>query len=248
MVEPAFIELKNITCNKGAGKGGPEENAPLLNNLNMVIGSEQTGLIGANGCGKTTLFRIIVGLEKPDSGQIFFKGKEVTQPQGLSDLRRETGYLFQHADDQLFSPTVLEDIAFGPLNLGFSPEEARGIAMQTLKKLGLEGFEKRVPHKLSGGEKKLVALATVLAMKPSLLLLDEPTNDLDPSTREQLITILKELNHPRVIISHDWDFLAETTSSLYTIDNGRLALCDQAHVHEHRHIHLYGDKPHSHNP
>lgn len=242
MPNTPFIELKEITFHHRDNK------PPLLNKLNMVINSKQIGLIGPNGCGKTTLFRIIVGLAQPNSGQILFKGKEITTKNDFRPLRKETGFLFQHSEDQLFSPTVLEDVAFGPLNLGLSPEEAKARAIETLQKLDLVGFEDRITHKLSGGEKKLVALATVLAMKPKLLLLDEPTNNLDPSTQDQLIQILKDLDLPRVIISHDWDFLAETTSKLYTIDHGHLHQCDEAHVHEHRHIHLYGDQPHQHNP
>ena len=242
MTNPPFIELKDITFHHRDAK------PPLLKNLNMVIDHEQVGLIGPNGCGKTTLFRVIVGLAAPNSGQVLFQGQEMLSQKDFRNLRKDTGFLFQHSEDQLFSPTVLEDVAFGPLNLGSSPVQAKEIALATLEKLDLGGFENRVTHKLSGGEKKLVALATVLAMKPKVLLLDEPTNNLDPATQEQLVHILKELNLPRVIISHDWDFLSETTSKLYTIDHGHLHECDEAHVHEHRHVHLYGDQPHQHNP
>ena len=134
------------------------------------------------------------------------------------------------------------------LNLGFSPQEARDIAMKTLDELGLAGFEDRITHRLSGGEKKLVALATILAMRPKILLLDEPTNNLDPKTRSHLIEILQGLDLYQVIISHDWDFLSHTTSILYKIDHGHIHRCEEDHVHVHRHLHIAGDHPHQHDP
>lgn len=161
-------------------------------------------------------------------------------------LRRKLGFLFQNSDDQLFSPTVLEDVAFGPLNLGSSPEEAREISRHTLEGLGLKDFEDRITHRLSGGEKKLVALATILSMQPKLLLLDEPSNNLDPETRERLIGILRGLDQAHIIISHDLDFLASTCSHLYTIENRHLLRCREKQIHSHDHIHPYGDKPHQH--
>jgi cobalt/nickel transport system ATP-binding protein len=166
----------------------------------------------------------------------------------LRALRKDVGFLFQNSDDQLFSPTVIEDVAFGPLNLGFSPAEAKEIAVKTLENLGLTGFEDRITHRLSGGEKKLVALATILAMKPKMLLLDEPTNNLDPKTRSHLIDILQGLDLFQIIISHDWDFLSHTTSILYKIDHGHIHRCEDDHVHVHRHVHKAGDHPHHHHP
>jgi cobalt/nickel transport system ATP-binding protein len=241
MSKTHLIELKNISY------GYSSDTSPVLQNLNFIVGEERVGLVGPNGCGKTTLFHIIVGLLQPSSGQILFKGKVIESQEGFKALRKDVGFLFQSSDDQLFSPTVLEDVAFGPLNLGFSADESRDIALSTLDRLGLKGFENRITHKLSGGEKKLVALATILSMEPELLLLDEPTNNLDSATRNRLQEILNGLQLPYIIISHDWDFLAETTSSLYTFDHGHLHLCEKNHIHEHRHIHAYGDHPHQHN-
>lgn len=242
MALPPIVELQDINFTH------PNSNNPLFHHLNLKIGNERMGLIGSNGSGKTTLFHIIVGLIQPDSGRLLFHGRELTSKKDYKGLRREVGFLFQQSDDQLFSPTVLEDVAFGPLNLGFSPSDAKDIALNTLKNLGLSGFEDRITHRLSGGERKLVALATVLSMKPRLLLLDEPTNNLDPATRERLISILKDLQQAHLIISHDWDFLEETTNRLYTIEHGRIHDCEQGHVHAHRHIHThaYGNHPHEH--
>jgi cobalt/nickel transport system ATP-binding protein len=161
-------------------------------------------------------------------------------------MRREIGLVLQNAEDQLFNPTVLDDVAFGPLNLGLSPADARNRAVETLKQLGLHGFENRLTHRLSGGEKRLVSLATILSMRPKVLLLDEPTNGLDPAGRNRLVEILTDLPTDRIIISHDWDFLAQTTSAYLTIDNGRL-LTHMPHLpHEHIHAHPLGDTPHHH--
>ena len=132
------------------------------------------------------------------------------------------GFVFQDADDQLFCPTVAEDVAFGPLNLGASHTEARAVVRETLDLLGLNGFENRITYKLSGGEKKLVSLATVLSMKPKMLLLDEPTTGLDEETTERLVGILNQSDLPYLIISHDREFLHRTTDHLYRIDHGRI--------------------------
>lgn len=145
-----------------------------------------------------------------------YKGMEMKGEKEFRELRKGVGLLFQQADDQLFCPTVIEDVAFGPLNLGRSPEEAREIAMYTLCTLGLSGYEERVSYRLSGGEKKLVSLATVLAMQPEALVLDEPTNDLDPAMRDRLIEILGGLDVAMLVVSHDLDFLKQVTSIEYS--------------------------------
>jgi len=224
----------------------PHCETPILQRLNFSITEKNIGVIGSNGCGKTTFFQIIVGLLTPDTGQLLFHGKSVENKHHLRALRKEVGFLFQSSDDQLFSPTVIEDVAFGPLNLGNSPSTAKEIALETLAELGLLGFEDRITHKLSGGEKKLVALATILAMKPKMLLLDEPTNNLDPKTRNRLINILQGLNLHQIIISHDWDFLDQTSSTLYQIEHGHIHICKEDHIHVHSHIHKAGDHPHRH--
>jgi len=225
----------------------PLAQEPTLHNLSFAVQDKHTGIIGPNGCGKTTLLHLMVGLIKPTEGELLFNGEPVTTKLDMYNLRRDVGFLFQSSDDQLFSPTVIEDVAFGPLNLGFKPDEARVIAENTLKNLGLIGFEDRITHKLSGGEKKLVALATILAMRPKVLLLDEPTNNLDPKTTSRLIEILQNLDLHQVIISHDWDFLSHTTNILHKIDHGHIHKCKEDHIHVHRHVHRAGDHPHEHN-
>jgi cobalt/nickel transport system ATP-binding protein len=154
--------------------------------------------------------------------------------------------LFQDADDQLFSPTVLEDVVFGPLNLGKSPEEAVAIARNTLRFLDLSEFEDRITYKLSGGEKRLVSLATVLSMEPEVLLLDEPTSGLDEKTKTKLTQVLAELNLSYIIISHEIDFLYEMTDTILTIKEGRICSDWAAHVHQHVHVHPHGRYSHDH--
>ncbi|MFW2365912.1 MAG: energy-coupling factor ABC transporter ATP-binding protein [Desulforhopalus sp.] len=237
-----MLELRNISYSY------EQAESPVLLNLSFKLTDKRVGIIGPNGCGKTTLLHLLVGLLKPDSGELLFHNQPVTSKDELRELRKEVGFLFQSSDDQLFSPTVIEDVAFGPLNLGFSPKDAREKAMETLGYLGLNGFEDRITHRLSGGEKKLVALATILSMNPRVLLLDEPTNNLDPKTQSKLIEILQGLDLHKIIISHDWDFLSHTTSVLYKIDHGHIHRCEEDHVHVHRHVHVHkaGDQPHQH--
>lgn len=182
---------------------------------------ERIGLFAPNGSGKTTLLRLIVGLETPLSGRVLLRGAPVTDERGWRELRRKVGVVLQSADDQLFCPTVLEDVAFGPLNLGLNREAARDTALEALHALGLGGFEHRLTHKLSGGEKKLVCLAAVLSMRPEALLLDEPAAGLDQIAEERLIAILQTLP-AALVISHDRDFLRKTVSQALTIANGRL--------------------------
>lgn len=238
---PPLLELQEVSY------AYPGASRPVLDRVSIDLHEQQRiGLIGPNGCGKTTLFHVIMGLLTPETGMMYFKGTELHNEKGFKELRREVGLLFQDADDQLFSPTVLEDVAFGPLNLGATPAEARQMAMQTLSNLGLAELEKRNTHQLSSGEKKLVSLATILAMQPRALLLDEPTNNLDPATRVKLTQILTKLDLGYVIISHDWDFLAETNQDIFVMDQGRVAQCDKSYLHVHRHAHSYGGQPHRH--
>jgi cobalt/nickel transport system ATP-binding protein len=235
-----IISLENVSYRYPGGE-------PVLDDLSFQLQSGQrVGVMGHNGSGKTTLFHLIMGLLKPAAGEIELFGKPVREEKDFRELRQRIGLLFQDADDQLFSPTVLEDVAFGPLNAGKPPEEAREIALHTLKLLGLQGFEERVTHKLSGGEKRLVSLATVLAMEPDVLLLDEPTSNLDDRTRETFKGILKTLDLSYILISHELDFLAETTQTIYKMEKGKILLDQEVHPHYHYHGHPHGAVPHEH--
>jgi cobalt/nickel transport system ATP-binding protein len=236
----ALINLENIHFSYSGSE-------PVLDNLSFQFHTkDKIGLIGPNGSGKTTLFHIIMGLLKPASGKIEIFGNQMKEEKDFGLIRQKIGLLFQDADDQLFSPTVLEDVAFGPLNLGKSKQEAVDTAKQTLKTLGLEGFEERITYKLSGGEKRLVSLATVLAMKPEILLLDEPTSGLDDSTKSRLTEALSNLDLSYIVISHEFDFLSETTSAVYSMEAGKIQLDKELHLHRHAHLHTYGDYPHEH--
>jgi cobalt/nickel transport system ATP-binding protein len=237
-----IIELKSVTFGY---PGGP----PVLRDLDFTLmPGDRVGIIAPNGSGKTTLFHLIMGLLKPLSGRMQIFGKPVRAEADFAGVRRRIGLLFQDADDQLFSPTVLEDVAFGPLNLGKSKAEALRIASRTLDFLGLNGFEDRITFKLSGGEKRLVSLATVLAMEPEVLLLDEPANGLDTRTRTRLMEILIQLTIPFVLISHELDFLTATAITIYTMTNGRIRIDQQLTVHQHVHAHSLGASPHEHCP
>lgn len=220
---------------------------PVLDKLSLkFFRYDRIGLMGPNGSGKTTLFHIIMGLLKHTSGSMEIFGKPVTKEKEFDEVRRKIGLLFQDADDQLFSPTVLEDVAFGPLNLGISRNEAVDIAKKTLESLDLIGFEDRITYKLSGGEKRLVSLATILAMEPEVLLLDEPIAGLDDKTKAKLMGILSNLDLSFIVISHEIDFLFEITDSIYTMENKRIVSDKKAHLHQHIHAHPHGLYPHKH--
>jgi cobalt/nickel transport system ATP-binding protein len=196
---------------------------PVLDGADFRLNAgDKVGLIGANGSGKSTLLHIIMGLVRPSSGTARLFGSPVRTEAEFRRARTRIGLLFQNADDQLFSPTVLEDVAFGLLNLGLTPGEACRRAEKTLEDLGLLGFEDRVTHHLSEGEKRLVALATVLTMEPEVLLLDEPTTGLDEKTRERIIQILRGLDAGCIIVSHEYDFLALTTRTTYRMQDGKV--------------------------
>jgi cobalt/nickel transport system ATP-binding protein len=191
-----------------------------------LASGERLAVVGPNGCGKTTLLHLIVGLLKPNSGEIEIFGRPRRKEADFHEVRRRVGLLFQEADDQLFCPTVLEDVAFGPLNLGHDRATVRQIAAQTLEKLGLAGYEHRITHKLSGGEKRLVALASVLSMQPEVLLLDEPTAGLDESSRLRLLEILQNLPQSMIVVSHDREFREALAKNSLCLKEGQLQECN----------------------
>ncbi len=216
MMGRTLIELKNICFSY-------ENNRPVLREVDFSIKEkERIGLIGSNGSGKTTLLHLIVGLLKPQKGRITIFDKERTCEQDFSEVRQKVGLLFQNAEDQLFCATVAEDIAFGPLNLGKSHNEAEEIVAKVLKQVGLEGYQDRITYKLSGGEKRLVSIATVLAMEPEVLLLDEPTYGLDEESEKRVLNILSALPLAMTIISHHRNFLEKITDNIVRISQGKI--------------------------
>ena len=197
---------------------------PVLEQCNFRLEpGQRVALTGPNGGGKTTLLHLIVGLLRPfPNGHVEAFGKVRRRETDFHEVRRRAGLLFQEADDQLFCPTVAEDVAFGPMNLGKTRPEARQIVTETLQSLGLGGYEGRITYKLSSGEKRLVALATVLAMQPEVLLLDEPASGLDQQTTERLMELLGGLPQAMVVVSHDRELLERTTSSVLRLSDGRV--------------------------
>jgi len=200
-----------------------EPGRPVLDDVSFRLGAgERVALVGGNGAGKTTLLHIMVGLLKPQAGTVTAFGRERRKEADFAEVRARAGLLFQDPDDQLFCPTVGEDVAFGPLNLGRSRAEARQLVAEALTRVGLAGFEDRVTHRLSGGEKRLVTLAAILAMQPDALLLDEPSNALDEAARARLIHILAGLPLAMVIISHDHGLVDALATRRVRLESRRL--------------------------
>lgn len=193
--------------------------ADILVNISLTVHEgERVGLIGHNGCGKTTLFMLVCGLLKPTAGGIHLFGKPV-QP---NQFHAEVGFLFQDPKDQLFAPSVWDDIAFGPQNLGLSDAEVEARVRAALDLTGMTYVADRPPHHLSGGEKQMVAIAGLLAMCPQVLFYDEPTASLDLRTRRRLIQFLQRSPETMVIASHDLEFLLEVCDRVILIDEGRV--------------------------
>lgn len=186
-----------------------------------IAAGEKIGLVGGNGAGKTTLLLQLNGCLLPSSGSIRIGGTVVEQ-RNLKAVRNLVGMVFKDPDDQLFMPTVVEDVAFGPLHQGVSRATVAERVEQALCAVDALPLQHRSPLRLSSGEKRRVALATVLAMEPSILVLDEPTDSLDPRSRRQLIDLLRQLDHTRLIASHDLDFLAATCDRLLVLHAGTL--------------------------
>jgi cobalt/nickel transport system ATP-binding protein len=196
---------------------------PVLADLGFALAEgERIALTGPNGAGKSTLLHLMLGLLRPQAGTLVAFGAPRRNERDFLEVRRRAGLVFQDPDDQLFCPTVAEDIAFGPLNLGKSKAEVMDRVDRTLDRLRLRHLRDRVTHKLSGGEKRLVSLATVLAMEPDVLLLDEPSNGLDEATGERLVRILNDLPQAFVVISHDARFRRAVTGQQCRIQDGRI--------------------------
>ena len=200
-------------------------NVTALHSLNFVAPrNARIAVIGSNGAGKSTLFKLFNGIFKPTSGSVLIRGEPITSA-NIREVRKFVGIVFQNADDQIFSPTVEQDVAFGPTNLGLDPETIHHRVHEALRLVGIEDLAHRVPHHLSGGEKKRVAIAGVVAMEPEVLVLDEPTAGLDPQGVHDLIGFINSLSRKygmTVIFStHDVSLVAEVADYVYVMNKGR---------------------------
>jgi ABC-type cobalt transport system, ATPase component len=216
MESQALINLKNVAFSYPQGR-------KVLDDFSFRLEEGQKiGLVGVNGCGKSTLLYLIMGLLQPQAGEVEIFGKTRKTKKDFQAVRPLMGFVFQDANDQLFCPTVADDLAFGPLNLGLNRRETEKTVKETLGLLGLEGFERRVTYDLSAGEKKLVSIGTALTLRPRLLILDEPTTCLDLNTVTRLEGVLDRCRQPYLIVSHDHDFLAKVTDSQLALDTCHL--------------------------
>ncbi|MBZ9571022.1 ATP-binding cassette domain-containing protein [Methanobrevibacter sp. TMH8] len=222
-----IIEAKNITYLYPDG-------TKALDNINFNVEKGQiVSLLGKNGAGKSTLFLHFNGIFEPESGQILVDGEELKyDKKSLLKVRQKVGIVFQNPDDQLFAPTVEEDVAFGPLNIGLSQEETKKRVTDALARVGMEGFEKKPPHHLSGGQKKRVAIAGILAMGPEIMVLDEPTSGLDPKGASKILKLLYELNNEGmtiIISTHDVDLVPLYSNKVNIIRDGKIIKVGSPH-------------------
>ena len=209
-----MIEIRNLTF-------AYEKDNPVLKDISFTAqDGECIGLIGANGAGKSTLMKVMLGL-LDGSGSVTVDGTPVMQDT-LAEIRRKLGFVLQNSDSQMFMPTVHDDMLFGLLNYGMKREEAEKKVSQVLDTLHISYLKDRYNHRISGGEKRMAAIATVLAMEPSVLLMDEPTSALDPKNRRMIINTIRSLKQTRIITSHDLDMILDTCSRVILIDEGRI--------------------------
>lgn len=208
------IEIKNLTYLYPTGN-------KALDNLNLKVSQgERVAVVGPNGAGKSTFILHLNGILNGD-GHITVMG--MTMEKGnLPRIRQKVGIVFQDPDHQLFSPTVFDDVAFGPINLGFSEKEVKDRVREALEEVGLSGFEERLPHRLSFGEKRRVSIASVLSMSPSILVLDEPSSSLDPRSRRELIDLLKGFDITQIIVTHDLEMALELCKRVVVMDRGTI--------------------------
>jgi cobalt/nickel transport system ATP-binding protein len=215
-----MLEVKNI-------KYSYTKDYQALKGVSLKVEKgEMVALLGKNGAGKSTLFLHLNGIYEPDEGQVFIDGEELKyDKKSLLKFRQKVGIVFQNPDDQIFAPTVEEDVAFGPLNLKLPMEEVQKRVKESLARVGMSGFEKKAPHHLSGGQKKRVAIAGILAMKPEIMVLDEPTAGLDPQGVRGLSKLLKELNDEGITIiisTHEVDLVPNYAKRVFVLVDGLL--------------------------
>ena len=215
--EPPLFELQDIGFTR-EGKA-----RPLYSGISIrLFRGERIGILGRNGAGKSTLLHLGAGLLQPRSGAVLFGGKECRSERDFVEARKKLGYLLQRAEDQLFCATVLEDVAFGPYNLGASAAESERMARAMLEELGLAHLADRNGQRLSGGEQKMAALAAILVMGVDMLFLDEPTNDLDDEARVFLEDVLDRFSLPALVVSHDLPFLRRICTRFCLLEEGVL--------------------------
>lgn len=194
----------------------------VLRDISMTIKQGETiGIVGANGAGKSTLMKLVTGLLKPNSGRVYVSGCEVTN-RNLKRVRKLVGYTFQDPDNQLFMPSVYDDVAFGARQEGVAEAQVQLIVEDALNQVGAIHLKDKAPYKMSGGEKRLVTLATVLASKPEILILDEPAVGLDPRARRALIRLLKKREETQIITTHDMDMALDLCDRIIVLYEGEI--------------------------
>lgn len=199
-----------------------EKEQPILKNITFTAKeNDSIGIIGANGVGKSTLLKLLVGLNLNYEGSIRVENIPV-EKNTLSIIRERIGYVFQDSDNQLFMSNVYEDIAFAPRNYGLSEEEVKKRVENALNMVHINNLKNKKIHKLSGGEKKLVSIATIFSMTPDIILMDEPSIALDPKNRRNLINILNEFQHLKIIASHDLDMILDTCNRTILMSDGKI--------------------------
>ena len=210
-----MLEIKNLNYSYPDGK-------EALKDINIKIDNNETiAIVGANGAGKSTLIKTIVGIFLTDQGEIIVDEEKVTK-KTLNSIRKKVGVVFQNPDDQLFMNKVYDDIAFGPRNYNFTEEEVREKVERVMKNLDIEELSERSPNNLSGGEKRKVAIATVLSIEPSIILFDEPTSFLDPKGKRMLIETLKNINTTKIIATHDLDMVKDICERVIVLKEGKI--------------------------
>ena len=201
---------------------GYDSKRKVLENINFQLKKgESVGLVGANGVGKSTLLRILVGLNTGFQGDVMVNNIPL-EKKNLKTIRKNVGYVFQDADSQLFMSTVFDDVAFAPRNYGMSEAEVNEKTMEALKVVHIEKLKDKQIYKLSGGEKKLASIATILSTEPDVILMDEPSVALDPKKRRNLINILNRLNQAKIIASHDLNMIMDTCERTILLSDGKI--------------------------
>ena len=257
-----YVEFRDVTFRYPDG-------TRALNSVSFrITHGESVGIVGANGSGKSTLLMHMNGYLMPSSGSVTI-GDVLLQKGTARDIRKRVGLVFQNPDDQLFMPTVFDDVAFGPLNLGLEEAAVRKRVDEALDKVNGFPLKDKPPHRLSGGQKSAVAIASVIAMEPDILVMDEPAANLDPRARRSLIRLLRTFSHTKIIASHDLDLILDVCSRCIVIRDGTVAddgpadkilsdkrlleenrlelpLSLQRHHHEHEHVHCHGTETHAH--